>query len=83
MKFEPASIAVTAGQPVEVTLENTGSLVHDLSLAEGVSQPIKIEAVGGASATATFTVDRPGTYTFLCSVPGHEAAGMKGTITAR
>jgi hypothetical protein len=25
----------------------------------------------------------PGTYTFHCPVPGHEAAGMKGTLTVR
>ena len=24
-----------------------------------------------------------GTYTFLCPVPGHAAAGMKGTLTVR
>jgi len=34
---------------------------------------------GGAS---TVTADlKPGTYTFYCPVPGHEAAGMKGTLT--
>jgi uncharacterized cupredoxin-like copper-binding protein len=24
---------------------------------------------------------KPGTYTFFCTVPGHRAAGMQGTIT--
>ena len=23
---------------------------------------------------------KPGNYTFFCAIPGHEAAGMKGTI---
>jgi uncharacterized cupredoxin-like copper-binding protein len=26
---------------------------------------------------------KPGTYTFYCSVPGHEQAGMKGTLTVK
>ena len=26
---------------------------------------------------------KPGTYTFYCSVDGHEAAGMKGTLTVK
>jgi nitrite reductase (NO-forming) len=83
MSFAPATISVRAGQPVELTLRNGGLIPHDFSLAEGVSQAVKIEAGGGSSASATFTIDRPGSYTFTCSVPGHEAAGMKGTITAR
>jgi uncharacterized cupredoxin-like copper-binding protein len=26
---------------------------------------------------------KPGKYTFFCSVDGHEAAGMKGTLTIK
>jgi uncharacterized cupredoxin-like copper-binding protein len=26
---------------------------------------------------------KPGTYTFLCTVPGHAAGGMKGTLTVK
>lgn len=36
---------------------------------------------GGESGTATFTAPAAGTYTFLCTFPGHYAAGMKGTLT--
>jgi nitrite reductase (NO-forming) len=83
MSFAPSAIDVRAGQPVELTLRNEGLIPHDFSISEGLSQPVKIEAGGGSNASTTFTIDRPGTYTFICSVPGHEAAGMRGTITAR
>jgi len=82
MRFEPNTLRVKAGQRVELTLTNTGSLDHDFSLTEGVAQPVKILAHGGQSAAATFTVDQPGTYTFTCSQPGHAGAGMQGTLTA-
>ena len=36
----------------------------------------------GETAEATFTAPKePGTYTFICSFPGHFAMGMKGTLT--
>lgn len=35
----------------------------------------------GGSADVTFTAPAAGTYTFLCTYPGHFAAGMKGTLT--
>ena len=37
----------------------------------------------GGTGTGTFTIERAGTYTFVCSVPGHSDAGMKGTITVQ
>ena len=82
MRFEPNTIMVKAGQPVELTLTSAGSLDHDFSLTEGVVQPVMILAHGGQSAASTFTLDQSGTYTFTCSQPGHAGAGMRGTITA-
>lgn len=83
LKFEPSSITVKAGQPVQFSFANTGQTLHDWSLAQGAGQPVKISAAGGQTATGTFTIDRPGTYTFICSQPGHEAGGMKGALTAQ
>jgi nitrite reductase (NO-forming) len=83
MQFAPASLVVRAGQPVELTLRNGGGIPHDFALAEGVSRPVKIEAQGGRTARGAFTIDTPGTYAFVCTVPGHAAAGMRGTITAQ
>jgi nitrite reductase (NO-forming) len=83
MKFDPSTLSAKAGQPIQVTLDNTGALVHDFSITEGVSQPIKSIAQPGQKAVATFTIDKPGTYTYFCSQPGHEQAGMKGTLTVQ
>ena len=83
MSFDPASITVHAGQPVQLTLRNTGLMPHDFTLDDGVAQPVKITATGGQSAIGSFTIDTPGTYSFDCSMPGHAAAGMRGTITAQ
>lgn len=81
-RFQPSSIVVRAGQPVELTLRNEGRIQHDFTLTDGVVQPVKVVASGGQTASATFTLDQPGTYMFICSVSGHVSAGMKGTITA-
>jgi plastocyanin len=37
-------------------------------------------AEGNTSVSAKL---EPGTYTFLCTVPGHAEAGMEGTLTVR
>ena len=37
---------------------------------------------GGRTSKITANL-KPGSYTFYCSVPGHEQAGMKGTLTVR
>ena len=43
-------------------------------------------AMGGAGETVEVTFKAPataGTYTFLCSFPGHFAAGMRGTLVVK
>lgn len=83
MRFEPATVTVRTGQPVQVTLENGGQIVHDWTLEKGAAQPVKVLASGGQRGTAVFTPTEPGTYTFICSQPGHEPAGMRGTLTVQ
>ena len=38
---------------------------------------------GSETGTADFTAPAAGTYTFLCTFPGHYVAGMKGTLTVK
>jgi uncharacterized cupredoxin-like copper-binding protein len=82
MRFEPSGLTVVAGRPVRLTVRNGGSSEHDFTLTQGVDQPVKVTVKRGQTGSATFTLTRPGSYQFICSVPGHALAGMRGTITA-
>lgn len=75
--FSPAAITVDSGSPVNLTLVNTGLLVHDLTIPE---LGFVIVADPGESVTGGFVPERPGSYAFECSIPGHAQAGMTGTL---
>jgi plastocyanin len=76
--FKPAKLSSPAGI-ISITLKNIESGSHDLEI-HGVSG-FQLE-VSGTGSTATGKVQlKKGTYTYYCSIPGHEAAGMKGTLT--
>jgi nitrite reductase (NO-forming) len=83
LRFEPNELTVRAGQPIQLTFVNGGRTLHDFTLGQGVAQPVQAVAEGGQRSTVTFTIERAGTYTFVCAQPGHEAAGMKGSIVAQ
>jgi plastocyanin len=64
---------------VAMELVNEGAILHNLVIEE-LGDELVAEAQGGQSATGTVTLEA-GDYTFYCSVPGHRAAGMEGTLT--
>lgn len=76
--FEPTEADIEAGQPTNLALRNTGQVFHDLTVPE---LDVMLDADAGDSVTAGVRVDEPGTYEFLCTVPGHADAGMRGTLT--
>jgi uncharacterized cupredoxin-like copper-binding protein len=82
-RFNPSAVTVKAGQPLEVTFQNGGEILHDFTAQQGLAKPVTILEQGGQSGTATITYDKPGTYKFLCSQPGHDQLGMHGTITVQ
>jgi mono/diheme cytochrome c family protein len=69
--------ATAPAGPLTINSQNKSQTVHDISVQ---GQATGKEVKGGG--TSTIKVDlKPGKYTFLCTVPGHAAAGMKGTLT--
>jgi plastocyanin len=79
--FQYTLMTAPAGQ-LTLVMPNKSPLVHDISVkGNGVDKKGKEVPQGG---TSTVTIDlKPGKYTFYCSVPGHEQAGMKGTLTVK
>ena len=74
--FKPSSVPVDQPGLYEVSFKNTSSIPHDLTFADGT----KIPANAGETATGQVNVPAGG-ITFICSIPGHSDAGMKGTVT--
>lgn len=72
LKFDPPTLTATAG---EITIEHDaqGSVTHTLVIEEA-----GVRLVGDDEAT--FELEA-GEYTYYCDVPGHEEAGMVGTLT--
>ena len=65
---------------VTIMMKNLSPIPHDVAIqGNGVNTKGKIVPKGGTS-TVTATLKK-GVYTFLCTVPGHAAAGMKGKLT--
>jgi uncharacterized cupredoxin-like copper-binding protein len=52
----------------------------DEQQANSAAGTFHVDYNGGHSATVVFTPTQVGTYEFYCSLPGHQAAGMKGTF---
>jgi uncharacterized cupredoxin-like copper-binding protein len=61
---------------VTFKLVNKGKLSHDFRIAGKTSKLIK----PGKSGTFTVTLKKKGKYVYNCPIPGHTAAGMKGTL---
>jgi plastocyanin len=73
--FDPAMVHVAASGTYAVTFVNDGGTPHDLTFADGT----KIEAAAHTTSTGEVTIPASG-LTFICSVPGHADAGMRGAV---
>jgi Copper binding proteins, plastocyanin/azurin family len=71
------SPAVARPGRVVFAVANKGAVAHDLVFAKGgrtrILQP-------GQRQTLTVSFSKSGAYRFYCSVPGHQALGMRGTL---
>jgi plastocyanin len=81
LKFEETSVEATAGS-VTIDFTNDSPLSHDVKIEVNGVNGEGTDTVTGGSTSATVDLEA-GTYTFYCSVDGHRAAGMEGTLVVK
>jgi uncharacterized cupredoxin-like copper-binding protein len=70
-------VALKAGK-ITFDVKNVGKIPHDLAVKGTSFKSELIQPGGSTKLTATL---KAGSYELYCTVPGHEAAGMKVNIT--
>jgi uncharacterized cupredoxin-like copper-binding protein len=77
LKFTLSKTSVPAGA-VTFRVTNKGKSTHDFKIAGKKSAQLR----PGKSAVLVVTLKK-GKAAYLCTLPGHAAAGMKGTLTVK
>jgi len=92
--YGPNALTVPAGTPITILLKNTDPIDHEWIVGDAAtherhrtgtepvhaSRPTEISIPAGQSRETTVTFNQPGTYLYICHLPGHEAYGMVGTL---
>jgi plastocyanin len=80
LKFDKTSLTAKAGS-VSIDFTNMAPLAHNVTVASPSGSVLgEGPTFQGGSKTLALKLTA-GTYKFYCSVPGHRAAGMEGTLT--
>jgi len=92
--FDVTSIRVREGTLIEIVVRNDDPIDHELVLGppavharhrtgderRHLPVPGEVSVAPGDTALTFYELDEPGTYEYVCHLPGHEAYGMRGTI---
>jgi plastocyanin len=77
--FRLSKTSIPKPETVTFSFHNVGTMAHDFAIGGK-----KTRLIGpGKTATLAVTFHRKGRFTYLCTVPGHARAGMKGVFTVR
>jgi plastocyanin len=75
-EFVPDEITVAAGEEIAIVL-SSDDVLHDFTIDD---VDVHVAAGRGETAEGGLRIDQPGEYTYYCTVVGHRAAGMEGTL---
>jgi len=79
LAYKQDSLTTKAGS-VTIDFKNPAQIPHNVTIeASGEEEIGATDTITNGSTSTTVDL-KPGTYMFFCSVDGHEAAGMEGTL---
>jgi len=82
LKYNTTSLSAKAGKAT-FDFTNESPLSHNFTIEDKSGKALgNTPTFTGGSKSVTLTL-QPGTYKFLCTVPGHAQAGMEGTLTVK
>jgi uncharacterized cupredoxin-like copper-binding protein len=77
--FRLSTKSIAKPGKVTFVFSNIGHVQHDFDI-NGKKTPL---ISPGKKGTLVVTFKKKGKFTYICTVPGHAAAGMKGVFTVR
>ena len=81
LAFDTTELAAKPGK-VTIDFTNPSPIAHNVVIEENGKELAGFEPIAEGEETVSADL-KPGTYTFLCTVPGHAQAGMEGTLTVK
>jgi plastocyanin len=92
--FDPATITVSAGKEVNITLVNNGNVDHNFVV---MSKPVngtftdadkanvvwQKDVAAGKTVTDKFTAPAEGEYQVVCAIAGHVESGMVAKLVSK
>ena len=93
--FDPTQLTVPANVPILFVLVNEDPIDHEWLIGDEAfheahrtgthashdTVPNEVTLPALETVETTITFEEPGTLTYICHLPGHEAYGMVGTLT--
>ena len=77
--FRLSTKSIAKPGKVKFSFKNIGHVAHDFKINGKTTQLLQ----PGKTSTLVITFKKKAKYSYLCTVPGHAAAGMKGVLTVR
>jgi uncharacterized cupredoxin-like copper-binding protein len=77
--FRLSAKSIAKPGTVTFVFKNVGHVLHDFHIS-GKTTPL---IQPGKTAKLVITFRKAGKFSYLCTVPGHAASGMKGVFTVR